>query len=266
MTLSNATLTALQKAGSAAFTADESLKKAAQGYAQRVTAAMAANPFGPGNDALIENWKVVARLSQTLAGIEAELQKVYRLAAQLSADDQPKTQELPALAAPQRAPARALKSQSTKPVAVVAAQKAPASKKKAVKSLRPGASAPVQASESTAKVSVQVDLSPVDAVVKAEKEAASSKIKSKTKTVKKANGPVAARPLGGNAAKLRQHLDTLLNTNDFVALNQTEASQATRIPMGSMTAALKKLIEGGQVVAGPSGSFKLAVSAPDTGA
>lgn len=262
MTLSNATLTALQKAGSAAFTADESLKKAAQGYALRVTAAMAANPFGTGNDALIENWKVVARLSQTLAGIEAELQKVYRLAAQLAADDQPKAQELPALAAPKGAPARALKSKNKKPETVVAAQPAPAPKKKAAKRPRPGASAPVQASESTVNVSAQVNLSPVDAVVKAEKKAAPSK----TKAVKKANGPVAARPLGGNAAKLRQHLDTLLNTNDFVALNQTEASQATGIPMGSMTSAIKKLIEGGQVVAGPSGSFKLTVSAPATGA
>lgn len=264
MTLSNATLTALQKAGSAAFAADESLKKAAQGYAQRVTAAMAANPFGMGNDALIENWKVVARLSQTLAGIEAELQKVYRLAAQLSADDQPKAQQVHALAAPLRAPGRALKSKNSKPVTVVAAQPAPAPKKKAAKRPGPGASAPVQASESTANVSAQADLSPIDVVVKAEKKAAPSK--TKTKAVKKANGPVAARPLGGNAAKLRQHLDTLLNTNDFVALNQTEASQATGIPMGSMTAALKKLIEGGQVVAGPSGSFKLTVSAPATGA
>lgn len=86
MSLSNSTLSAIQRVGGAAFTADAKLKKSVRQYAERVNAAMAANPYGLGNDALFENWKGVARLSQTLAGIEEELRKVYRVARELTED------------------------------------------------------------------------------------------------------------------------------------------------------------------------------------
>lgn len=102
MSLSSSTLASLQKAGAAVFTADEKLKTAVKEYAQRVNAAMVANPYGLGNNALFENWKMVARLSQTVSGIEEELKKVYRVAAELTTDDQPTVRELPALAAPKR--------------------------------------------------------------------------------------------------------------------------------------------------------------------
>src|SRR5664279_4560089 len=102
MSISNSTLTAIQKAGAAAFTADEKLKKATRDYAQRVQAAIAANPFHLGNDALVEDWKTLARLSQTFAGIEAEIQRVFQVASELSGDDQPSvvTAPAPAPAAP----------------------------------------------------------------------------------------------------------------------------------------------------------------------
>ena len=102
MSLSSATLSAIQQAGSAAYAADTELKNAVKDYAARVNAAMSANPYGLGNDALFENWKVVARLSQTMSGIEEELKKVYRVASELIADDQPSVRELPALAAPKK--------------------------------------------------------------------------------------------------------------------------------------------------------------------
>ena len=76
MSLASSTLAAIQQAGAAVYAADADLKQAAQTYAARVATAMAANPFGLGNDALFENWKTLARLSQSMTAIEAELKKI----------------------------------------------------------------------------------------------------------------------------------------------------------------------------------------------
>ena len=100
MSLSNITLSAIQQAGAAVFSADAELKNSVKDYAERVNAAMASNPFGLGNDALFENWKLVARLSQTMVGIEEELKKVHALASELTGDDGPAAHALPALSAP----------------------------------------------------------------------------------------------------------------------------------------------------------------------
>lgn len=220
MSLSSATLSAIQQAGSAAYAADTELKNAVKDYATRVNAAMSANPYGLGNDALFENWKVVARLSQTISGIEEELKKVYRVASELIADDQPSVRELPALAAPKR------------PVAGQALGR-------------------------------QQDLTTTDVVVKRKKKTVAAKTrKLKTKANSRPAKPTgtATSPveLSGNAAKLLQHLKTLLDANKFAVINQTVVGQATGIPLGSMTAAIKKLTASGAIMAGPTGSFKLA--------
>ncbi|WPC67610.1 hypothetical protein SBP18_03640 [Rhodoferax ferrireducens] len=220
MSLSSATLSAIQQAGSAAYAADTELKNAVKDYAARVNAAMSANPYGLGNDALFENWKVVARLSQTMSGIEEELKKVYRVASELIADDQPSVRELPALAAPKR------------PVAGQA-------------------------------LGSQQDLTTTDVVVKRKKKTATPKTrKLKTQATSRPAKPTgtATSPveLSGNAAKLLQHLKTLLDANKFTVINQTVVGQATGIPLGSMTAAIKKLTASGAIMAGPAGSFKLA--------
>ena len=109
----------------------------------------------------------------------------------------------------------------------------------------------------------QQDLTTTDVVVKRKKKTTTSKtrkLKSKAnlrpaKPTGTATSPVE---LGGNAAKLLQHLKTLLDADKFTVINQTAVGQATGIPLGSMTAAIKKLTEGGEIVAGPSGGFKLA--------
>lgn len=220
MSLSSATLSAIQHAGAAAYAADTELKNAVKDYAARVNAAMSANPYGLGNDALFENWKVVARLSQTISGIEEELKKVYRVASELIADDQPSVREIPALAAPKRP--------STGPA-----------------------------------LGSEHDLTTTDVVAKRKKKTAASKIETfKTKANSRPAKPTgtATSPLklGGNAVKLLQHLKTLLDSNKFVAISQTAVGQATGIPLGSMTAAIKKLTDSGQIIAGPTGSFKRA--------
>jgi hypothetical protein len=193
MSLSSAALAAIQQAGAAAFTADVELKNAVKDYAERVNAALLSNPYGLGNDALFENWKVVARLAQTMDGIEDELRQVYQVAAELTADDRPTVTDVPALAAPKR---RAAKSKA--------------------------------------------------------------KVRAKASRAKPALTSVATSAPSGNPAKLLQHLERILNSDEFTVIHQSAISLEIGIPLGSMTAATKKLIESGRLIAGPSGSYKLA--------
>lgn len=87
MSLSSKTISAIQKAGAAVFTADAALKDAVNEYAALVNSAMASNPFHSSNDALFRNWQTAARLSQTLASMEEELRKVHQAATEMVADD-----------------------------------------------------------------------------------------------------------------------------------------------------------------------------------
>lgn len=224
MSLSSATLSAIQQAGAAVFAADAELKNAVKEYAERINAAMVANPYGLGNDAIFENWKVVARLSQTVAGIEDELKKVFSVAADLTADDRPTVTDLPALAAPTHAAESGMNGQDgTMPTDVLVKTKKAKKKTASAKKLAPKARASVKVSQ-------------VKPVI--------------------ASGSQPAP--NGNPAKLLQHLERILNTDDFTVIHQSAISLQIGIPLGSMTAATKKLIENGRIIAGPSGSFKLA--------
>ena len=200
MSLSSATLSAIQQAGAAVFTADIALKNAVKEYAERVHAALADNPYNLGNDTLFENWKVVARLAQTMGGIEAELTKVFQVAADLCADDQPSVVLVPALAAP----------------------------------------------AAGAVADIQNDMAPTDVVAKTRKPSS------------RRQRPAGTRQEpSGNAAKLLAHLEQVLNASEFTAVHQSATAQAIAIPIGSMTAAIKKLIELGRVTAGPGGRLRL---------
>lgn len=97
MSLESDILAAIQQAGAAAYLADVELKQATQAYAVRVATAMNANPFGLDNDALFENWKLMARLSQSMAAIEVELQKIYFLAEDMVSESAPATSSPPLL-------------------------------------------------------------------------------------------------------------------------------------------------------------------------
>jgi len=220
MSLSSATLSAIQQAGAAVFSADLELKNAVKEYAQRVNAAMLSNPYHLGNDTLFENWKVVARLSQTMAGIEEEIKKVYQVAAELIADDQPLVVQVASLAAPIRA----------NDVSVVS----------------------------------QNDMTPTDVLVKSKKKKLKPGATRSTRVPKSSTSPVkpvgvrkSTQQLSGNPAKLLQYLEKVLNSKKFTVVSQTAVGQETGIPLGSMTAATKKLLESARIIAGPSGSFRL---------
>lgn len=271
MSLSISTLTAIQKVGAAAFTADERLKKEATHYAERVHAAITNNPYNLGNDNLIENWKVVARLSQTLAGIEEELKRVYQVAAELTGDDQPSVREIPALAAPARSTGKAARRQTmtNAEVKVTAKQKAskPAKAAKVAKALSQEEA--MRKSSEGNKAFNPVDSAPTDVRVKPSKKAAAPKAakvpkapKTKVSKATVADAPEKTSKPGGNPAKLLAYLRGTLNTNEFSSISQTAVGKATGIALGSMTAAIKKLVESGRIIAGPTGSYKLADSGP----
>lgn len=256
MSLSISTLSAIQKSGAAAFTADEKLKNAVKEYAERVHAAVAANPYNLGNDALIEDWKTVARLSQTMAGIEAEIKEVFQIAAELASDDQPSVVQAPALAAPTRAAKKVVVSpKAVTPKSATASTKKAKQKSKAVAL---ASAAPTNSTETN--VAKQSDLAPTDVVIKSKRKTPTPKT-SATKPIKiakVASFSTSSQELAANPAKLLTHLATLLNSNEFTGFSQTTASKETGIPLGSMTAATKKLLDTGRIVAGPTGSFKLA--------
>jgi hypothetical protein len=100
MALPAQTLATIQTAGAAIYAADAALKEAVQSYAEQVKLAMAENPFDMGNDSLFDDWKTVARLSRAVGQVEAEFQKIYVAATDLSAGAIPAVLSMPSLTAP----------------------------------------------------------------------------------------------------------------------------------------------------------------------
>ena len=101
MSISNKTLNSIQAAGAAAFAAHAELQTTVSEYSERVKAAVMGNAFEMGNDILFEEWKTLARLTQSVGLIEAELSKVYWALAAFSSGDTSSVPSLPALSLPQ---------------------------------------------------------------------------------------------------------------------------------------------------------------------
>lgn len=265
MSISSITLNAIQKAGAAAFAADEKLKKEVQGYAERVNVAMVKNPYNLGNDSLIEGWKVLARLSKTMMGIEEELKNIHRIACELTEDDQPSVRETPALAAPvskksktkkidaavTTVKVKAKKAAPAKPVTAVApavdVAKIPAKRGVAKKAAVLPATTPVKVAK---KVTATTSKATPKAIAKVI-------VKAKSKKTKAAGTPVQAQELQGNSVKLMAHLQGVLNSADFTDINQSAVAKVAGIPIGSMGATIGRLVKAGRIVSGTNGSLKL---------
>ncbi len=285
MSLSSSVLSAIQKAGATVFAADTKLKNATKEYADRVNSAIGSNPYGLGNDALFENWKTVARLSQTMAKIEEEIKKVFQIASELTADDRPSVVQILALAAPTSSVKKNATRQTSK------AHKATNLKTKRPlldKTITLLATAPVSPVQQ--RLGDRNDLMPTDVRIKSKMKISKSTIHTPAVQVslkKKVSIPKTSVPasipspaetksvkpvkaikrshsleISGNPAKLLRHLERVLNTHEFTAINQTTAGQETGIPSGSMSLSVKKLIATGRIIAGPTGSFMLANAQP----
>ena len=267
MPISASTLSALQKAGTAIFHADEKLKSEVAAYAQRANAAVLNNPYSLGNAALIESWQVTARLSKRLSGIEEELRELYRIAGELTEEDLPIVRETRALSAPTSVPT----SMGTKKAAKKTAAKAvdlsattvkvkKTTRKQTTKATKAPTAAPTATKAATplAKGKKATSKSPTSKPTsKAPVTQPATKAVAKGTKVKAGTAAVATQELQGNPAKLLAYLLKILNTDKFEHINQTAISKDTNIPVGSMTAALARLTKVGRLVAGPQGSYKL---------
>lgn len=83
MALPTRVLAAIQTAGASMSDADIALKEILQGYGDKVAQGMGSNPFDIANDAMFEEWKAIARVSQSVARIEQDLRQVYAAVAQM---------------------------------------------------------------------------------------------------------------------------------------------------------------------------------------
>ncbi len=269
MPIASKTLNTIQKLGAAAFVAAEQLKKEVANYGDRVNAAIAKNPFDLGNDSLIDHWKVIARLSKTLSGIEDELKNVFRVASSLTGDDLPSDRGTLAIAAPVVATAVPVKkrayNRAVQPVTTVTVKP----KKKPADALATTAlDAPVKAvpAKRATKKTATPDTSKAKKTAPVAKTSAPAK-KAPTKPVAKVTPkrPKSVTPTGelkGNAAKLMTHLQGLLNVNDFTEINQSSIAQQTGIALGSMAATTNRLIASGQIITDSKGGFKLSAVQP----
>ena len=245
MTIPASTLLAIQKVGAAAFAADQKLKASVQEYADRVSAAVSNTPDASANDALIERWKRVARLSQTLQTIEADLKAVYQGASELLASDS---------AGDQIAGAKTTAAVAAK--ADVVADLAPkvTRAKKSAKGKSVAAAKPTTQSETSATTALNG--APAKGASKPKKLAKVSKAKA-------AKGSDKALVPQGNAAKMLSYFERALNANEFATINQSAAGREAGVPMGSVAAAIKKLLDLGRITAGPASSYRLTAAAPE---
>ena len=254
------------------FTADEMLKLAAKDFADRVNASMATNPDNLDNDALIESWKTVARLSQAMAGIEAEIKRVFLSASELTSVAQPSVTATPKRTAKAetviasgkvKASKKATRATAGAPIPsaidLIPTDVVIKSKKKAAKPQASVAATPKTARAKKTSPTAPVPASPTKVEVKLKKKASASQ--EKVISAKSAKVKIQPGALIGNPAKLLLQLERLLNTSDFVEINQTAIAKDADIAMGSMTAAIKKLVDLGHITTGPAGSYKLAAPA-----
>ena len=232
MSLNKELLATIQKAGAAVFDADAQLKLAVRSYGERVHAAVGSNPFHLGNDTLFENWKMFARLSKTVAAMEEDLRHVYRVVGELSDVEPSLPDMMPALAAP--SPKASVPSDA----ALVADSSLAATDVKIKRKAKVHAAKPARRNTGS-KTRVNTTTRP------------------QAKSLQAKQSPVVNALLPRNAAKLLQHLGAVLSPTGFAPLNQTAVSKATGIPLGSMTASLKRLVAAGHVQANHAGMFKL---------
>lgn len=339
MTISSSTISSIQKTGAAAYAASEKLKKEADNYAKRVREALNDNPFDLNNDALIENWKIVAKLVQTLTGMENELKNIHHIASNLATEEpgtQP-THKVLSLLAPTattattattasknqdavdvtpkktkrvkdavkasvkavvKAAPKASGKRATKPAAKAAtkpeakAAKAATAPAKALKTVTKAATAtkavkptkPVKATKpvkpakaaKAAAAPVTATVVPVKATkpVKAKKPAKpTAPVETTAPEATNTASNIALDATGvttvpvnqtvttknvTNADKLLGYLAATLNAENFIAINLKTATEATGIPMGSINAAFKKVIELGKVHTDGIGGYRLA--------
>ena len=225
MPIPKESLFAIQAAGAAVHAADTALKSAVQAYADHVGQSMSQNPFDLNTDSLFEEWKTVARLSQTLEQIEAELRKVHQAAQNLGQGVLLTANVSPRLRAPTRVPIATVATVANS-VPVLEAIEA------------------TDVVVKTARKAKQAATKPI-----ATKGVGKAEAKSKKSTPKSALSP--------NTQKLWDQLKTVLSAKKFTAIKRTKVGLDAGLPTGSVTASFTKLLENAYLAEDASGGLKL---------
>lgn len=84
MSLSQKNLSSVQRAGQAIHDASEAIAATMRAQAESMVASVASQPFGVESEQSIARFKILARLSQGLATVEAQLQELYSMATDLA--------------------------------------------------------------------------------------------------------------------------------------------------------------------------------------
>lgn len=221
MSVTNATLSAIQQAGQSIDAARKALAEAVAEQAQRVMTAVAEQPFSVDNDKLFAHWKTTARLAQEVQSIEAQFKTIYETALGLAVPETPVLTALPPAAAT-RAARRAAYDVDTSVAEDVEVKPQPQKKKpkvaKAARLARAAAS----------------DLPEPAAVARP-----------------------AGSGLSANDTKVLDFLKTGLNRKSWRRVTQNAMAAGAGIPQGSVGLALRRLIAGGHLREDAQGSYKL---------
>jgi hypothetical protein len=84
MSLSSKNLSSIQKAGQATHDASEAIAATVRTQAESMVSSMATAPFSAESEQAISRFKTLSKLSQGLAAVEAQLQELYAVAAELA--------------------------------------------------------------------------------------------------------------------------------------------------------------------------------------
>lgn len=253
----------IQKAGLAVFKAVEALQKETKNQSELVTQAFSNDPHSAGNDKLVEQWKTYAKLSKTVSDMEGEFKKIYAL---VSGNSLIATAPAPVFienksTALGKVPGKRGRPKMAKPVQEVAVVKIPG-KRGRPKMIRPEVLVTKVPGKRGPKPK---NIDPIDLAVAKIKKAANVKIEATQKPSKKGTLKIK-KPvtLKGNAAILMGYMEKILSTDEYRPISLTDISRKSEIPMGSISASMRKLTALRYLESDKSGMMRLKKSPAST--
>jgi hypothetical protein len=245
MTVSPKTIAAIQRASQALEEARAVLTEAAQQQATRVAEALSTDAFGMDNDTQFEQWKAVARMSQSVQAMEEELKLIYQAAGEIAFDSGTSAKAL-------RRPQVLLPGRLVDVSDVVAGEASGSGVGGAKRGRKPG--------RKPGKVVKGAKASKALKAAKAAKAAPAVDTGEQADTAKPATGKTRARRDGkkSNADRVLDYLKTRLDRRSFGRVTHAEIADGTPLPTGSVGAAVVVLKARGLLLEGERGSYRLA--------
>jgi hypothetical protein len=222
MSLSKATLSAIQQAGHGLHKATLVVSAAVREQAEHMVSTVASQPYQAEGEQAFANFKLLARLSQDLQSLEAQLRNLYATASDLSS--------------PEMDVVVALSRGSVRSQGIANGQKDLA--EDAVVKPAPARRFKAQAGAAAASAT-----------------APSPKAAARARKATRASKPVA---MTGNDGKVLDYLKTVLKTDAWTTLTGGAIAKGANLPLGSVGISLKKVVLCGAIKKSGRGSYQLA--------